>query len=72
MKDCLKCDNKIPEGRVVSLCDGCLALRVYGNALDRIIELVDKGRAHPNRVRNIAVRALRSVPREVTSETSSE
>lgn len=63
MKDCLKCDNKIPDGRVVSMCDGCLALRVYGRALDRIVELTNRGVYHPDRTRRIAERALKAVPR---------
>jgi hypothetical protein len=40
MKNCGLCENRVPEGRVVAKCDGCLALFYYGNALDEIVDLL--------------------------------
>lgn len=74
MNKCIRCSNEVPEGRVVTMCDGCLALAVYGRALDRIVELVDAGQSAPARIariRAIAMRALKSVPRR-SDETVSE
>ena len=68
MKKCLTCSNMIPDGRVISKCDGCLALYYYGHALDRIVEVIDNGEPDKRisvveRVRAIAVNAIQSVPR---------
>lgn len=71
MNKCLRCSNEVPEGRVVTMCDGCLALAVYGRALDRIVELIDEGQDAPARFRAIAMRAINAVPRR-SDETQSE
>lgn len=67
MKDCLTCNNKVPEGRVVSKCNGCLAMHRYGNALDEILDLVDGSSGLSNyvvrsRVQRIAINAVKAVP----------
>jgi len=68
MKKCLTCNNMVPDGRVLSKCDGCLALYYYGRALDQIVETIDE--EYPNftrvsfaRIRKMATSAIQAVPR---------
>lgn len=69
MRDCLHCNNKVDEGRVLSICNGCLALHYYGDALDVVMDLAEEGIAEGRvtearlyRIRAVARNAIKAVP----------
>lgn len=63
MNQCKTCANQVPVGRVIVMCDGCLALYYYRNALDQIIDLLqDDGRLKLGLMQEIARKAIQAVP----------
>jgi len=74
MKNCGRCKNQVPEGRVVSRCDGCLALFYYGNALDRNINLLENSTERSENADrweavDIAQAAVKAVPRTLEQKS---